>query len=61
MAKLLRSTADEGGKATDPAVIGELIGEAATARRPKTRYVAGYGARPLLLARRFLPTAASTE
>ena len=55
VAKVLRESAAEGGKATDPVVIGELIGKAATARRPRTRYVAGYGARPLLLARRFLP------
>ncbi|MEA2704214.1 MAG: hypothetical protein QOD63_2159 [Actinomycetota bacterium] len=55
VAAVLRSSAADGGKATDPAVIGEVIGKAATARRPKTRYVAGHGARPLLLARRFLP------
>ena len=55
VAALLRDSAAEGGKATDPVEIAEVIGKAATARRPKTRYVAGYGARPLLLARRLLP------
>ena len=55
VAAVLRRSAEEGGRATDPVVIGELIGKAATARRPRTRYVAGYGARPLLLARKFLP------
>ncbi|MFI1047412.1 hypothetical protein [Streptomyces griseoruber] len=28
---------------------------AATARRPRTRYTAGFGARPILLVRRMLP------
>ncbi len=55
VAAVLRESAAEGGKASDPAVIAGVIGKAATARRPKTRYVAGYGARPLLLARRLLP------
>jgi NAD(P)-dependent dehydrogenase (short-subunit alcohol dehydrogenase family) len=55
VAAVLRESAAEGGNASDPAVIAGVIGRAATARRPRTRYVAGYAARPLLLARRLLP------
>ena len=32
-----------------------MIGKVATAKRPKTRSVAGYGARPLITLRRLLP------
>lgn len=35
----------EGDRLSDPVVIGKLIHAAATARRPKTRYAAGYMAR----------------
>lgn len=38
-----------------PEVVAGVIAKAATAKRPKTRYVAGYGARPLLTLRRLLP------
>ena len=41
-------------RASDPSVIADAIADAVTARRPKTRYVVGAGARPLLLARRLL-------
>ncbi len=40
---------------SSPNVIADVIAQAATAKRPKTRYVAGYGARPLLTLRRLLP------
>jgi NAD(P)-dependent dehydrogenase (short-subunit alcohol dehydrogenase family) len=53
VAAVIRPAAES--RATDPRVIGRLIAEAATARRPRTRYAAGYGAKPLLLARRLLP------
>jgi hypothetical protein len=36
-------------------VIAKAILRAATARRPKTRYKAGYGARPMILLSRILP------
>ena len=52
---VLRSTDTHPGRATDPAVVGKVIAAAATAKRPRTRYVTGSGARPLLLARRVLP------
>jgi NAD(P)-dependent dehydrogenase (short-subunit alcohol dehydrogenase family) len=38
-----------------PTVIADAIAKAVTARRPATRYVAGYGARPLIFLRRVLP------
>jgi NAD(P)-dependent dehydrogenase (short-subunit alcohol dehydrogenase family) len=38
-----------------PSVIADVIGKAVTASRPRSRYVAGYGARPLILLRRVLP------
>jgi len=41
-------------KASAPGLIGDLIVRAVDSRSPKTRYVAGYLARPVLWARRFL-------
>jgi short-subunit dehydrogenase len=41
--------------ATHPGVIADAIVHAATARRPKTRYPAGKGARAILTLRRLLP------
>jgi NAD(P)-dependent dehydrogenase (short-subunit alcohol dehydrogenase family) len=38
-------------RSSPPSVIAKAIGKAVSARRPKTRYVAGFGARPLLFAR----------
>ncbi|MFD9868280.1 oxidoreductase [Streptomyces niveus] len=38
-----------------PAVIADAIGKAVTARRPRTRYATGFGARPLITLRRILP------
>ena len=55
VSSVLRSMGTDPRRATDPAVVGRVIATAATARRPKTRYVTGFGARPLLLARRVLP------
>jgi NAD(P)-dependent dehydrogenase (short-subunit alcohol dehydrogenase family) len=52
---VLRSMDTDPRRASDPAVVGKVIARAATARRPRTRYVTGFGARPLLLARRVLP------
>lgn len=40
---------------TDPERIAQVILKAATARRPKTRYVAGFMARPALFLRKLLP------
>jgi hypothetical protein len=52
---ILRSMDTHPRRATDPAVVGKVIATAATARRPRTRYVTGFAARPLLMARRVLP------
>lgn len=38
-----------------PDVVAAAITRASTARRPKTRYTVGYGARPLIGLRRILP------
>lgn len=38
-----------------PSVIADVIGRAATTRRPRIRYAAGAGAKPMLFLRRLLP------
>ena len=55
VAAVVAGTARDGGIGSPPSVVAEAIGRAAQARRPKTRYVVGRGARPLLLARWILP------
>lgn len=40
---------------TDPKVIANTIVKASTASKPKTRYLIGYGAKPLVFLRRLLP------
>ncbi|MFI6097100.1 oxidoreductase [Lentzea sp. NPDC051213] len=47
----LFSQADRG---SEPKVIADVIVKAAQARRPRTRYAAGFGARPILFARKVL-------
>jgi NAD(P)-dependent dehydrogenase (short-subunit alcohol dehydrogenase family) len=42
-------------RTSPPEVIAKTIAKAVTARRPKTRYAVGYGAKPMLLLRRWLP------
>jgi hypothetical protein len=37
-----------------PSVIADAIGKAVTARRPKTRYAVGFGAKPLITAGKIL-------
>ena len=41
-------------RSSDASVIADLVGKAVTARRPKTRYVAGFAGKPSLLLRRLL-------
>jgi hypothetical protein len=36
-------------------VVAKAIGRAVVARRPRTRYAVGLGAKPVILARRVLP------
>lgn len=42
------------GRGTDPAVVARVVSQAVRARRPRTRYVVGQYARPLLLIRGWL-------
>ncbi|MER6473166.1 oxidoreductase [Streptomyces collinus] len=44
-----------GNRMSPPTVIADAVGRAVTARRPRTRYATGFGARPLIALRRFLP------
>ncbi|MGC4001302.1 MAG: oxidoreductase [Anaeromyxobacter sp.] len=43
------------GQGSPPRVVADAVVRALRARRPRTRYVMGTGARPALLARRWLP------
>lgn len=54
VARLLRS---EGSttRSSPPSVVADAIARAATARRPRTRYVVGFAARPLIATRALLP------
>jgi len=47
-------TADPDGMASPPSVVADAIAKAVVARRPRTRYVVGRGARSILAARRIL-------
>ncbi|GAA4250129.1 oxidoreductase [Dactylosporangium darangshiense] len=48
-------TADPDGMASPPSVIADAVAKVVTARRPRTRYAVGRGAKPILAARRILP------
>jgi NAD(P)-dependent dehydrogenase (short-subunit alcohol dehydrogenase family) len=54
VASALRSEANA-KRNSPPSLIADAIGKAVTARRPKTRYATGFGARPLIGLRRLLP------
>lgn len=47
--------APQAERGSSPSVITDVIVKAARARRPKTRYAAGFMARPALFLRRILP------
>jgi NAD(P)-dependent dehydrogenase (short-subunit alcohol dehydrogenase family) len=49
------ATADTSSLASPPEVVARTIVRAVTARRPKTRYATGGGARPILFLRKILP------
>lgn len=51
-AKVLAAGEHQG---SSPEVVAKAIGQAATARRPRTRYTVGSGAKPMALATRLLP------
>jgi NAD(P)-dependent dehydrogenase (short-subunit alcohol dehydrogenase family) len=56
MAKTLEATSRPTYRlASDPGVVARAVVAAATADRPRTRYVVGLGARPILWLRRLLP------
>lgn len=55
MASVLDSGSDPSSRWSPPQVVAAAVLKAATARRPRTRYVVGLGARPILVARRALP------
>jgi hypothetical protein len=40
---------------SSPEVVADAIEKAVTARRPRTRYAIGTGAKPIVIASRFLP------
>ncbi|MGW1341428.1 oxidoreductase [Kribbella sp. NPDC002412] len=42
-------------RTSPPSVIADAIAKAVTARRPRTRYLVGFGAKPLVTLRRILP------
>lgn len=44
-----------GNQLSDPQVVADAILTAATAERPRTRYAVGFGAKPLIAARKVLP------
>jgi NAD(P)-dependent dehydrogenase (short-subunit alcohol dehydrogenase family) len=52
---LAESSRPDAPRTSPPEVVADVVTRAATARRPRTRYVVGYGARPLLTLRRILP------
>ena len=53
MAKAMRSSYGKGGSASPPSVVAAAILQAIRARRPKTRYVVGKLAKPLLFIRKY--------
>jgi len=55
VAAVLESTSDRTPLASPPDVVANVIARAAAARRPRTRYVAGRGARVIVSARQLLP------
>ena len=55
LSALFRSTESNPRLGSDPDVVAKVIAKAATARRPKTRYLVGQGARPIVYLRRILP------
>jgi NAD(P)-dependent dehydrogenase (short-subunit alcohol dehydrogenase family) len=52
---VLDAGAGETARGSDPSVVADAVVKAATARRPRTRYAIGLGAKPLILLRRVLP------
>jgi NAD(P)-dependent dehydrogenase (short-subunit alcohol dehydrogenase family) len=53
-ARVLGASSDDTKLASSPEVVADAIAKAVTARRPKTRYAIGSGAKPMVFASRFL-------
>jgi len=53
MAKAMRSSYEKEGSASPPSVVADAILQAVRARRPKTRYVMGKLAKPLMFIRKY--------
>jgi NAD(P)-dependent dehydrogenase (short-subunit alcohol dehydrogenase family) len=53
MAKAMRSTYAKKGAASPPSVVADAILQAVRSRRPKTRYVIGKMAKPLMFIRKY--------
>ncbi|MBV5347608.1 oxidoreductase [bacterium] len=54
MAKAMRSSYGKEGSASPPSVVADAILQAVRARRPKTRYVMGKLAKPMMFIRKYL-------
>src|SRR6478736_2793496 len=54
VAGVLGSTSSLAERGSSPEVVADAIAKAVTARRPKTRYAIGSGAKPMVIASRFL-------
>ena len=54
VANLLNAAESNPRLVSPPEVVAKAIGRAVTARRPRTRYAVGGGAKPILLLRRLL-------
>src|SRR6476660_3353794 len=55
VARVLGSSSDSPSMGSSPEVVADAIAKAVTARRPRTRYAIGTGAKPIVIASRFLP------
>ncbi len=55
VAGVLGSSSDNLEMGSSPEVVADAIAKAVTARRPRTRYAIGTGAKPIVIASRFLP------
>jgi short-subunit dehydrogenase len=55
MSNLLNATDNNPRLVSPPEVIAKAVARAVTARRPRTHYVVGGGAKPIIFARRVLP------
>jgi short-subunit dehydrogenase len=53
--RLRQSSTPQSRLSSPPSVVAKAVVRAATAKRPKTRYVVGFGARPLIALSRMLP------